>query len=146
MRTAFVTLFFALGVATAGDKAEAEKELQKFQGTWTFDVVEVEGKKVPAADYKEMSVTFDGEKYIVKEGKELLQSGTQKLDPSQSPKTMDVKVAEGPYKGTVILGIYEINGDTLKVCFDPEGKKRPTQFQTTAGSPVTLVVHQRMKK
>jgi hypothetical protein len=55
-------------------------------------------------------------------------------------------VAEGPNKGTVILGIYEISGETLKVCFDPEGKKRPTEFKTAAGSPTTLAVYKRMKK
>jgi hypothetical protein len=55
-------------------------------------------------------------------------------------------VAEGPNKGTVILGIYEISGDTLKVCFDPEGKKRPTEFKTAAGSQTTLAVYKRVKK
>ena len=43
-------------------------------------------------------------------------------------------------------GIYEISGDTLKVCFDPEGKKRPTEFKTEAGAPTVLVVHKRVKK
>jgi uncharacterized protein (TIGR03067 family) len=56
-----------------------------------------------------------------------------------------VTVAEGPNKGAVMLGIYEISGDTLKVCFDPEGKKRPTQFKSASGSQ-TLVVHKRVKK
>jgi hypothetical protein len=40
---------------------------------------------------------------------------------------------------------YRISGDTLKVCFDPEGKKRPTQFKGASGSQ-TLVVHKRVKK
>jgi hypothetical protein len=42
-------------------------------------------------------------------------------------------------------GIYEIGGDTLKVCFDPEGKERPTQFKGGPGSQ-TLVVHKRVKE
>ena len=54
-------------------------------------------------------------------------------------------MAEGLNKGAVTLGIYEIDGDTLKVCFDPEGKKRPTEFKTASGSQ-TLVVHKRLKK
>ena len=41
--------------------------------------------------------------------------------------------------------IYEISGDTLRVCFDPEGKKRPTEFKGASGSQ-TLVVHRRVKK
>jgi hypothetical protein len=59
----------------------------------------------------------------------VVEAATQKLDPSKSPKTLDAKVTDGPNKGAVILGIYEISGDTLKVCFDPEGKKAANGVQ-----------------
>ena len=152
MRIALVTLLCTLVLTAsggtggrAGDKADVEKELKKFQGTWTFESVEAGGKEVPAAEFKGITVTFEGDKYTVKKGDEVIQAATQKLDPSKSPKTLDVTVAEGPNKGAVMLGIYEISGDTLKVCFDPEGKKRPTQFKSASGSQ-TLVVHKRVKK
>jgi uncharacterized protein (TIGR03067 family) len=76
---------------------------------------------------------------------DVVQACTLKVDPSRAPKSLDVTVVEGLDKGAVFLGIYEIRGDTLKVCFDPEGKKRPTEFKGTAGSQ-TLVVHKRVKK
>lgn len=152
MRIALVTLLCTLGLTASGgtdaradDKADVEKELKKFQGTWTFESVDAGGKEVPAAEFKGITVTFEGDKYTVKKGDEVIQAATQKLDPSKSPKTLDVTVAEGPNKGVVMLGIYEISGDTLKVCFDPEGKKRPTQFKSASGSQ-TLVVHKRVKK
>ncbi|MGE3806868.1 MAG: TIGR03067 domain-containing protein, partial [Gemmataceae bacterium] len=62
-----------------------------------------------------------------------------------SPKAMDSKVTDGPNKGSLILCIYDVSGDTLKVCFDPEGKKRPTEFKGDTGMQ-TLVVHKRVKK
>ena len=152
MRIARVTLLCTLVLtasggsgARAGDKADVEKELKKFQGTWTFASVEAGGKEAPAAEFKGMTVTFEGDKYTVKKGDEVIQAGTEKLDLSKSPKTIDVAMTEGPSKGTVMLGIYEIDGDTLKVCFDPEGKKRPTEFKSASGSQ-TLVVHKRVKK
>lgn len=152
MRIAIVTLLCNLVLAASGgagaradDKAEVEKELKKFQGTWTFESVEAGGKVVPAAEFKGMTVTFAGDKYTVRKGDEVIQAATQKLDPSRSPKALDVTVAEGPNQGAVMLGIYEISGDTLKVCFDPEGKKRPAQFKSAPGSQ-TLVVHKRVKK
>jgi len=152
MRIALVALLCALVLsassetgARADDRAEVAKELKKFQGTWTFASVEAGGKEIPAAEFKGMTVTFEGDRYTVKKGEEVIQAATQKLDPSRSPKTLDVTVAEGPNKGAVILGIYEISGDTLKVCFDPEGKKRPTEFKGASGSQ-TLVVHKRVKK
>ncbi len=128
-------------------KAEVEKELKKFQGAWTFESVEVGGKKLPIEQFEGMTIHFDGEKAAVKKDGETLESSTQKLDPSKSPKTIDATVASGEHKGEVVLCIYEIDGDTLKVCFDPEGKKRPTEFKTTAESGTQiLAVHKRVKK
>jgi uncharacterized protein (TIGR03067 family) len=153
MRIALVTLLCTLVLtasggtgARAGDKADVEKELKKFQGTWMVELVEAGGKEVPIDMFKGMTVTFEGDRYTVKMGDEVVQAATQKLDPSKSPKTLDGTLAEGPNKGTVILGIYEISGDKLKVCFDPEGKKRPTEFKTAAGSQTTLAVYKRVKK
>src|SRR6516225_9986364 len=153
MRIALVTLLCTLVLTASGgtgaradDRAEVEKELKKFQGAWTFESVEADGKEQPAAEFKGMTVTFEGDKYTVKKGDEVIQVGTQKLDPSRSPKAIDVTVAEGLSKGAVMLGIYEISGDTLKVCFDPAGKKRPTEFKSASGSQTFVNVHKRVKK
>ena len=152
MRFALVTVLCTLGLAASGgtraradDKAVVEKELEKFQGTWTFDSVEAGGKKLPADQFKGITITFKHDSYSVKQGDKVVEAATHKLDPSKSPKTLDASVTEGPNKGMVILGIYEISGDTLTVCFDPEGKKRPTEFKGESGSQ-TLVVHKRVKK
>ena len=153
MRIALVTLLCTVILTASGgtgaradDKADVEKDLKKFQGTWTFESVEVGGKEQPAADFKGMTVTFEGDKFTVKKGEEVIQVGTQKLDASRSPKTIDVTVVEGLSKGAVMLGIYEISGDTLKVCFDPEGKNRPTEFKSASGSQTFVAVHKRVKK
>src|SRR5436853_6744929 len=149
MRISVVALLCALGFAASGiladEKADLEKEVRKFQGTWTFESSEAGGEKLPVGELKGLILTFEGDKHTVKKGDEVIQVGTQKLDPSKSPKTIDVTMTEGPNKGAVMLGIYEIDGDTLKVCFDPEGKKRPTRFKSASGSQ-TLVVHKRVKK
>jgi uncharacterized protein (TIGR03067 family) len=152
MRIALVTLLCILVFTASGgtgaradDKADIEKELKKFQGTWTFESVETGAKEWPAAELKGFTVTIEGDNYTVKKGDEVIQAATQKFLLSKSPKTLDFTVAEGPNKVAIMLGIYEISGDTLKVCFDPEGKKRPTQFKAASGSQ-TLVVHKRVKK
>jgi uncharacterized protein (TIGR03067 family) len=129
----------------ADDKAELEKEARKFQGTWTFESSVTGGEELPADRLKMFVVTFEGDKHTVKNGDEVIQVGTQKLDPSKSPKTIDVTMVDGPQKGTVMLGIYEIDADTLKVCFDPEGKTRPTEFKSPPGSKNFVNVHKRVK-
>lgn len=142
---------FVLGIAlfasvSADDKSDAaKKDSDKLQGTWTFVSMERGGEKVPQGDTGPV-ITFDGDKFAVKAGEQVLQAGTQTLDPTQKPKTVDSKVTEGEGKGTTMLGIYEIDGDNLKACFDTEGKKRPTEFKTTAGDGHMLVVLKRVKK
>jgi len=129
----------------AGDDAKVDKELKKFHGVWKIVSVEAGGKALPIEGFKEMTVVFKGDKYSVKKGGEVFQVAKQKLDPSKSPKTMDVTIIEGNEKGAVMKAIYEIDADRLKVCFDPAGKERPTEFKSTSGSQV-LVVHKRAKK
>lgn len=147
--TLLYTLIFALFGTTSArsdDKLEAEKELKKFQGTWSFASIEAGGKQLPSDSLRGMTVLFEGNRYTVKSGEAVAQIATQKLDVTTSPKAVDIRVTEGPNRGTILLGIYEISDETLRVCFDPEGKKRPTDFKTTAGSATTLVVHKRIKK
>jgi len=150
MRSSLMLLFCAVGFSVsaswAEDKPDVEKELKKFQGVWTIESSEYGGQKLPADQLKEFVVIYEGEKHTVKAGDKVIQVGTQKIDPSKSPKTIDVTMTEGPSKGAVMLGIYEIDGDTLKVCFDMEGKKRPTEFKSEAGSQTFLNVHKRVKK
>ena len=152
MRISSAVVFCAIGFAASGgsgtvadDKAELEKEARKFQGTWTFESSVTGGEELPADHLKLVVVTFEGDKHTVKRGDDVIQVGTQKLDPSKTPKTIDVTMLEGPHKGTVMPGIYEINADTLKVCFDPEGKTRPTEFKSPPGSKNFVNVHKRVK-
>lgn len=153
MQIRFAALLCALGfaasaacVATANDKPDAAKETEKFQGTWSFVSSESSGQKVPAEQLKELVLIFEGDKHTVKMGSEVIQAGTQKLDAAKSPKEIDVTITEGPSKGTVMLGIYEFDGDTLKVCFDSAGKKRPTEFKSPEGSGIFVNVHKRVEK
>jgi uncharacterized protein (TIGR03067 family) len=150
MRSSLMLLFCAVGVSAsasrAEDKPDVEKELKKFQGVWTTESSEYGGQKLPADQLKDFVVIYDGDKHTVKAGDKVIQVGTQKIDPSKSPKTIDVTMTEGPSKGAVMLGIYEIDGDTLKACFDMEGKKRPTEFKSPPGSQTFLNVHKRVKK
>ena len=79
MRIALVALLCTLVLTASGgtgaradDKADVEKELKKLEGTWTFESVEVGGKEEPVADFKGMTVTFEGDKFTVKKGDEVI--------------------------------------------------------------------------
>src|ERR1700730_9213674 len=106
MRISLVTLFCAVGLAGSGavcsladNKAGLEREGRKVQDAWTSESSETGGKKLPAGALEGLILTFEGDKHTVKKGDEVIQAGTQKLDPSRSPKTIDVTMAAGPNKG-----------------------------------------------
>jgi uncharacterized protein (TIGR03067 family) len=85
------------------------------------------------------TITFAGDKWTVRQGDKVIQAGTHKFDPAKKPPQVDAVVTEGEDKGSTMLGIYELKGDSLKVCFDPKGKERPTDFTSKAGRMTAAV-------
>jgi uncharacterized protein (TIGR03067 family) len=145
LHRATILLCAAAGAAAQEKGDPAKKEAELLQDTWNFVSVEQAGVKQPRRKRGEefQTVTFRGDKFKVKRGDTVLQAGTHTFDPGKDPKTFDLTVSDGEGKGTVRPGIYEMSGDTLKVCFDPRGKQRPAAFESTAESGYTLAVLQR---
>src|SRR5438105_14616493 len=100
-------LVAALVVARpAAGQEISKKELEKLQGTWTFDAYEESGKKTPAADLKDKRIFFGANQFIIKMGDELVQVGSLKLDPLDGHRDIDATVVAGPHKGNTMRGIY----------------------------------------
>lgn len=110
-----------------GENLEAEKK--KLQGTWTVVTFEKEGKPVPEKELKGMQWVFAGDKLAINRGKKVLASGTFKLLPGQTPSVIDYR--EGPdITSPYDAMIYQIEGETLKVCTSADRKKRPSKFES----------------
>ena len=63
-----------------------------------------------------------------------------KLDPSQTPKEIDITPLEGPSKGKTEEGIYNLGGGVLKLCMPgPEGGPRPTELAADKGGKNILL-------
>jgi hypothetical protein len=54
---------------------------------------------------------------------------------------MDVIITEGREQGAVNLGIYMLDGDTLRLCI---GKTRPQKFESVAGAGHQLLYYTRV--
>ncbi len=141
-------LFVSLLLVAAAPKDDAaKKDLEALQGTWTAAVVERNGQKAPEEVLNNFKVVFHGDKMIINPDSDN-RTSTFKLDPSKKPKWMDNTPEQGPAKGKSLPAIYELDGDTLRICFDNAGvsDKRPSEFKTTPGSGLALFVLKREKK
>ena len=58
---------------------------------------------------------------------------------------MTITGTEGPNQGKTFPAIYELKGDTLRICYDLSGAKRPTEFKSIAGTRLYLVTYNRKK-
>ncbi len=132
--------------------ADAPKDAEKIQGNWGA-VSYVEdgqgaGEKV-SADESPVRWDIKGDKLTMLADVEGASAkGSFKLDPAKKPKTIDITFppAPGSKKDQVMLGIYELDGDTLTICYALDGGRRPKEFKSTAGSKNILIVFKPRKK
>ncbi len=115
--------------------AQGQDDLVKLQGTWKRVDAEIDGKKLPAAELQTTTLTIEKNKYTLNMGGQL-RTGTLKLDPSKTPKQIDLSSDAGPNKGKVLPGIYELDGDIFKYALSNPGKERPTDFTAKPGHSV----------
>jgi uncharacterized protein (TIGR03067 family) len=123
-------------------RSDDVKDESAIQGLWLPSSAELGGNKFPDEVRKSIKLEVKDGKYNVTVGK-APDKGTIKLNPAVKPKEMDITGLEGPNKGKTILAIYELDGDTLRVCYDLSGKSRPTEFKSTAGTQLFLVTYKR---
>lgn len=138
-------LAFALltgGTAAAQDDA-ARKDLERMQGTWRMEALEVNGKLVPPAKLESATLVIKGDRYVVTV-KGRPQETVIALDPGRKPKAIDMVFKEGTNKDKVHKGIYALEGDTLKICrgLGPD-QERPTEFGTWPDTNYFLVTWKR---
>ena len=140
--TALLCTAAALLPAFAQENSHQDKTpVPPLEGTWRFVLIELDGVKPPRQKQKPeevKTITFHGTKFEVKQAEKVVQAGTARIDAGKNPITIDLDIAEGEAKGTVQLGICEPKGDTLKICLDLKGKKRPSKFQTVGESGYLL--------
>ena len=97
----------------------------------------ITGEEVAEEKAKKMSFAFKGDRLEVSGDKEV-EKYTFKLNSSKNPKQIEF----GEAKDSFVPGIYELDGDTLKVCgkgkADMKPEERPKEFKTPPKSQVVI--------
>lgn len=123
--------------------APMDTDQDLIQGTWKLESVESQGQ-VSVEPYKDWTFNIKDDKLTIKIGNRVHNEYTVKIDPDKKPKTIDLirKVGEQTLTET---GIYELDGDTWKVCNDDSGATRPTEYSTKEGTRLELIMMKRVK-
>jgi len=129
----------------AAQTEAAKKDLAQLQGEWSMVSAGGGGQTMPSASIKNSKRVCKGDETTVIVGGQLLMKAKFILDPSTKPKSIDYQVTGGANTGKTQLGIYELEGDTVKFCFAAPGKARPEDFSTSPGDGRTSSVWNREK-
>lgn len=145
MNTALAaTITLLLAVITRGQGAG--NDLEKLAGIWTCASATNDGKLVADETVKSLrlSMTKEGG-YKTQRGDQVLFDSVCMIDSTKKPKHIDLIGTEGQNKGKVAQGIYEVEGEILRICYTMPGKERPKEFASNPGSEATLIVWKRGK-
>jgi uncharacterized protein (TIGR03067 family) len=144
-------------------KTHVKPDAELIQGDWEVVAVEAGGKATPAEKIKGQKLSIGADKVTFKQpqrgsGKERFVTFTlpYKIDAAKQPKWFDTEAVEetrpsaddGGMEETIghpaRKGIYVLEGDTLRICW-AISEKRPTEFETTEGSKMQILVLKREK-
>ena len=118
-----------IGVSVRADDA------QKIEGKWKIASVELAGMPVPGIEGAEL-VLADGKKVFTRLDKRV-EKGTYRIDATKRPREID-STTDG--RDGTEKGIYEIDGDTLKLCLATQGTAASYNQKSTDLILIVIVV------
>jgi uncharacterized protein (TIGR03067 family) len=130
----------------AKPKTAAQKDVEALQGKWDTAALTYNGKDFLADGKRGFHFVFKGDEAAIEGNQAVKKEYTKikvKLDPSATPKCIDITVTGGIQLNAVVEGIYELKADELKICARVFGNERPTEFTSPEGSSTVLLVLKR---
>ncbi len=137
-----VVLIAIVTLASASVSADekADKALQALQGEWKVDGFVFGGESASPELIAKLAFTIKDNQMVPSDDPKDV--ATIKLDPERKPAWFD---STDRSKKTM-LGIYELSGDTLRICSAAPGAERPKEFASAQGSGTAYVVLKRASK
>jgi RNA polymerase sigma-70 factor (ECF subfamily) len=124
--------------------ADDDDEAKRMEGTWKFVSLTADGEATPQDFLQKARWTIRGKEILIpgpaEDGK-----ASFTLDPTRSPKALDMTAMNGPFKGKTILCIYKLEGDRLTICLgggkadEPGSRPRPEAFDGGAGRSLLVL-------
>src|SRR5437667_2229264 len=130
--------FKDIRIKNLGGGATAKSDLDLLQGDWALMEMVANGEKLSDDALASIKLNIKSNQYSL-ETKDEPSQGSFKLTERGNPRLMDVTTRGGDE----LAAIYEIAGDTFKVCYAVNGAARPTEFKSTEGSDHVMAIYKR---
>lgn len=114
---------------------ERVRDWKELQGTWKAVALEASGQEAPESAFKDKCMVIRGDTMSrvgrLGEVEALLDFRDFRIDPTTSPKALDLSKTDDGEFAEFSQSIYEVDGDTLRVCFSQQSDApRPKSFDT----------------
>jgi uncharacterized protein (TIGR03067 family) len=164
MNSRFATLLcVGVGLAIGPVRADdVKKEQDRLKGTWELAGLVVDGTDKPKKFVEDHpftlifagnEATYIAENNMINGNRRPRKSRVSfrsklniKLDPGKKPKTIDFIYLDEETKGNTAFGLYEVDGDSLKVCLSvsPNGP-RPDKLESKKDTKTLVFILRRVK-
>jgi uncharacterized protein (TIGR03067 family) len=110
----------------------AQRDLRLLQGRWQAVSIEHDGSQERPQGGLHWMIRAD--RYEVWIGNQNLETNQFTLDPTKRPRTLEMRHVISGSQAPRITGIYELQGNVLKVCYDLTGQGYPKEFTAPQGA------------
>jgi uncharacterized protein (TIGR03067 family) len=140
LRTSAFAVLLLLSTSAMAADDDAKKALKSLEGEWKVVKLVAGGQAVDEEKVKTMTFTIKGDQLVPSDNPK--DSATISVDPTQKPAAIDVKDTHND----TALGIYSLDGDTLKICLGTTKDERPKEFKSDKDTKAILIELKKAKK
>jgi uncharacterized protein (TIGR03067 family) len=115
----------------------------EIEGEWPMVSAVIDGKPLAAEMVKWCTRITRGNVTQILAGPQSMLDAEFTLDATRTPHHIDYVNRSGKNKGKRQAGIYELAGETLRICTGPPGGTRPADFTSTTGDGRSYTVWRR---
>lgn len=139
-------MYFLVAVALvcmSSNTRNIEAQASPLEGAWVAESIEREGKTATARQAGIVRFTFAGERLVIRglHGRTHEETSPFTINMKASPKWLDYTRSTG----IKVLGLYDLDGDRLRVAVRPNGGERPKSLESPSGSGILVITLRRVR-
>jgi uncharacterized protein (TIGR03067 family) len=133
-----------LGLEAGAPPSAHVGDMERMQGDWQCVALTYEGEVLADDEAQAFFRTVKGSEFTMFQFDKPRSKGSFEINEKQRPKQIDETSARSGGKAS--QGIYEFDGERLRICLAAPGAPRPKGFSSKPGSQTSLIVWERVRK